>query len=250
MAVSVGDFYEGVLLETCRDEDKGISRPRVRPVNGLPQTMRVEFPRDLREKYPLGTRFRADVKVCQKHWQKGVHSPKGDPYLRADTNTIRVVRDYTPTHVFFAVQQADSESGRAYEYVAQGEQPEERFNSFEELRKRVYNVDAKPVAAIRRETWQHERSLLLKSYAMFRSAGICEGCRESAPFVRRNGEPYLEVHHIVPVASGGQDHPLNVAAICPNCHARVTHGADADAYNQQIKRNIEAVETELPDRMK
>jgi hypothetical protein len=70
--LSVGDFYEGVLLETCRDENQSIIRPRVRPLEYFPERMRVEFPRTLREKYPIGTRFRADVTVGQKHWSNGV----------------------------------------------------------------------------------------------------------------------------------------------------------------------------------
>jgi hypothetical protein len=69
---SVGDTYEGVLLETCQDENRSITRPRVRPLEHFPRTMRVEFPRHLREKYLIGTRFRADVTVAQKHWSTGL----------------------------------------------------------------------------------------------------------------------------------------------------------------------------------
>jgi hypothetical protein len=79
--ITVGDFYEGVLLESCRDENRSITRPRVRPLEYFPKWMRVEFPRSLREKYPIGTRFRADVTVGQKHWSNGVE--KGPPYLAA-----------------------------------------------------------------------------------------------------------------------------------------------------------------------
>jgi hypothetical protein len=49
-----GDFFEGVLLETCRDDR--VTRPRVRPVEMLPQWLRVEFPRHLREDNLIGTR--------------------------------------------------------------------------------------------------------------------------------------------------------------------------------------------------
>jgi hypothetical protein len=75
-----GDFFEGVLLETFRDYQ--VSRPRVRPVQVLPQWLKVEFPRDLREANPIGTLFRADVFVRQKHYSNGV--AKGPLYLRAD----------------------------------------------------------------------------------------------------------------------------------------------------------------------
>jgi hypothetical protein len=44
-----GDWYFGVLLETCQDFDRSISRPRVRSFDQLPQDIRVEFPRSLRE---------------------------------------------------------------------------------------------------------------------------------------------------------------------------------------------------------
>ena len=60
----IGDYFSGVLLETFK-EDR-ISRPRVRPLDVYPDNIRVEFPRQLREDNPLGTRFRAVVKVSQK----------------------------------------------------------------------------------------------------------------------------------------------------------------------------------------
>ncbi|UXC17455.1 HNH endonuclease [Comamonas squillarum] len=56
-----------------------------------------------------------------------------------------------------------------------------------------------------------------------RAAGVCEGCRESAPFVRAsNRTPYLEVHHRVQLARGGPDTVANAIALCPNCH-RLRH---------------------------
>jgi len=52
-----------------------------------------------------------------------------------------------------------------------------------------------------------------------RAAGICEGCHEPAPFIRAlDGNPYLEVHHRVPLARGGPDTVANALALCPNCH--------------------------------
>lgn len=29
----------------------------------------------------------------------------------------------------------------------------------------------------------------------------------------------INIHHLVPTAAGGTDHPENLAALCPNCHA-------------------------------
>jgi len=58
-----------------------------------------------------------------------------------------------------------------------------------------------------------------------RAAGCCERCRNSAPFLRRSdGTPYLEVHHKVQLAHGGDDIVENAEALCPNCHRKSHHG--------------------------
>jgi 5-methylcytosine-specific restriction endonuclease McrA len=240
--LSVGDFYEGVLLETCRDENRSITRPRVRPLEYFPKWMRVEFPRTLREKYPTGTRFRADVTVGQKHWSNGVS--KGPPYLVAKPSSI--VRDisYTPEVKLMAVPKPGTISGRAHDYelvaINQASPP-----NILELREQAYMmVDMSPPQA-RREVWQRTRSAIIAQYALRRSRGNCEGCKHPAPFMRRNEQPYLEIHHIRALGDGGADHPLNVAAVCPNCHSHVTHGKDAEDYNALIAQNVKAAEAKL-----
>lgn len=58
-----------------------------------------------------------------------------------------------------------------------------------------------------------------------RANGRCEGCGEAAPFNRRaTGTPYLEVHHKITLASGGEDTVENAIAMCPNCHRRAHYG--------------------------
>lgn len=53
------------------------------------------------------------------------------------------------------------------------------------------------------------------------AGGFCEDCGEAAPFVRKfNGLPFLEVHHKVTLANGGDDTFENAIALCPNCHRR------------------------------
>lgn len=58
-----------------------------------------------------------------------------------------------------------------------------------------------------------------------RAGGICEACTKPAPFIRRSdGSPYLEVHHRVPLAVGGEDTVENALALCPNCHRAAHYG--------------------------
>lgn len=56
---------------------------------------------------------------------------------------------------------------------------------------------------------------------LLRANGVCEGCNQPAPFVRRSdGSPYLEVHHTIQLAEGGDDTVENASALCPNCHRK------------------------------
>ncbi|VVE31379.1 hypothetical protein PIN31115_03649 [Pandoraea iniqua] len=61
---------------------------------------------------------------------------------------------------------------------------------------------------------------------MSRAKGVCEGCAETAPFLRSDGRPYLEVHHCQPLAEGGADTLENAIALCPNCHRERHYGAN------------------------
>ena len=86
------DILEGILLETFRTKGVGSRRGgkiRVRLVAELPKDIFVAFPIKLREKNPIGTRFHANVRVCQHHLQDGKRSRK---YLYAYTKSIKLVR--------------------------------------------------------------------------------------------------------------------------------------------------------------
>jgi len=64
--------------------------------------------------------------------------------------------------------------------------------------------------------------------------GVCGACGASAPFLRSNGEPYLEVHHVRPLADGGPDTIDNAVALCPNCHRQLHHGATREALRDSV----------------
>lgn len=58
-----------------------------------------------------------------------------------------------------------------------------------------------------------------------RANGKCEICGRPAPFNRKkDGSPYLEVHHKVQLAAGGDDSVENALAVCPNCHREQHYG--------------------------
>lgn len=58
-----------------------------------------------------------------------------------------------------------------------------------------------------------------------RAKGKCESCKRDAPFLRASdGTPFLEMHHIVTLADGGEDTVANATALCPNCHRKMHFG--------------------------
>ncbi len=60
---------------------------------------------------------------------------------------------------------------------------------------------------------------------LFIANGICQKCEKPAPFrSKKTRKPYLEVHHITPLAKGGDDTIKNAIALCPNCHRKEHFG--------------------------
>jgi 5-methylcytosine-specific restriction protein A len=64
------------------------------------------------------------------------------------------------------------------------------------------------------------------AWVLEEAAGNCENCDKPAPFLKMDGEPFLEVHHVRPLGEGGPDTIDNAAACCPNCHRQLHFGAD------------------------
>lgn len=65
------------------------------------------------------------------------------------------------------------------------------------------------------------RNPLVVARVLRRADGACESCKKKAPFLRRRDRtPYLEVHHKVQLAHGGEDSLTNAEALCPNCHRK------------------------------
>lgn len=61
---------------------------------------------------------------------------------------------------------------------------------------------------------------------LLQAKGVCQGCDQAAPFLRKDGRPYLEVHHRQPLAEDGVDTVENAIALCPNCHRERHYGAN------------------------
>jgi 5-methylcytosine-specific restriction protein A len=111
-----------------------------------------------------------------------------------------------------------------------------------ELRDRAARTVGKQPKAREGKRTAWERSLDLKIYVRRRAAGTCEGCGKPAPFVARDGEAYLEPHHIRRLTDGGPDDYHHVIALCPTCHKRVHHAVDGTQYNRELTDRMAVIE--------
>lgn len=62
------------------------------------------------------------------------------------------------------------------------------------------------------------RDPAVKAWVLRASSGICASCLKAAPFKDDDNLPFLEVHHVIPLAEDGPDTITNAIALCPNCH--------------------------------
>ena len=74
-----------------------------------------------------------------------------------------------------------------------------------------------------------------------RAGGICELCEKEGPFLDRDNQPFLEVHHIIPLADGGPDTTDNAVALCPNCHRECHHGQNFEDLKNRLLQKILAI---------
>ena len=110
--------------------------------------------------------------------------------------------------------------------------------NLKELRQRATDASRSKVPAHVTTSVYRARSDVVSEYARTRANGTCEMCGRSAPFVMPDGDPYLEVHHILRVADDGPDDIFHVAAICPNCHREAHYGVDPRAFQVALKELI------------
>ena len=86
--------------------------------------------------------------------------------------------------------------------------------------------DANPVAErVAVVAYEYRRNPDVVVEVLRQAKGSCARCNCRAPFDRKlDGTPYLEVHHKIPLAEGGDDTVANAEALCPNCHRKAHYG--------------------------
>lgn len=145
----------------------------------------------------------------------------GEPYqeMQADINKVprkvwifplKLINKNMPTAL----------SDDAFENVSQQREKYAHKLSMDELKERARQSSGVPgerIVAAKR----FERNPNVTEWAKRRANGICQLCQARAPFVTRQGDPFLETHHVIPLGQDGKDTIENTVALCPNCHRKM-----------------------------
>ena len=99
------------------------------------------------------------------------------------------------------------------------------FGATAEQRQAQLNTSPKLSEKVARLIETFKRSPYVVAEVLHRAAGVCGSCLKAAPFKRKkDGAPYLEVHHRKLLSHGGEDTVANAIALCPNCHRELHYG--------------------------
>ena len=95
-------------------------------------------------------------------------------------------------------------------------------------------------------TTQYYRDPEVKAWILEQAKAHCEQCGADAPFRLPDEDPYLEEHHVLPLAEGGSDTTSNAVALCPNCHRHCHLGKDREAFIEVLYSKVTRLKKELP----
>jgi 5-methylcytosine-specific restriction endonuclease McrA len=82
------------------------------------------------------------------------------------------------------------------------------------------------------------RDARVVAFVFQQASDLCECCGGPSPFLRKDGQAYLEIHHVKPLTSGGRDTVDNAVAVCPNCHRELHYGREAQTLTEKLYRNV------------
>lgn len=120
-----------------------------------------------------------------------------------------------------------------FEEFLKNEDEEAQSLSYDQLQEKAQEAPEHPPQVIVTSK-AFLRSSNIANFAKIRANGICQLCNNPAPFKNKNGQPYLESHHIDWLSEGGVDRIENCVALCPNCHAKM-HSLNLESDKKRLK---------------
>ena len=176
---------------------------------------RLVYTNELYE-YRISVRWMRDWRRSPRKPEDGLPTAPLRYYKGIDPNKHPLVRVWASAEPVQSVE--------LYNEMLEDKVASSLASSDEARARRLATAEIAP-RAITVVTTVYERNADVVAEVPKRANGQCERCGNPAPFARKSdGSPYLEVHHIQTLASGGLDIVANAQAICPNCHRHAHYG--------------------------
>ena len=171
----------------------------------------------------------------KQYFYQGRVKLKSDPYQESQTDENGETRKVW----MFPLEIIDGKPARiefkTIETLRQKKEKKTSKISSKALKKMVESQPKSKPSKRTTSSETYERDEKVVKYALLRAKGVCELCENKAPFKKKDGSPFLEVHHIDFLSNGGDDTIENVSALCPNCHRKM--------HALEIKEDIEKLKT-------
>jgi 5-methylcytosine-specific restriction protein A len=107
--------------------------------------------------------------------------------------------------------------------------------SMKELQARAKRAKKQPSVRTAQAS-AYVRDAAVAEYAKRLARRLCDLCEKAAPFRNKRNEAYLECHHVIWLAQGGEDAIANTVALCPNCHRKMhvlNHKSDKEKLTKR-----------------
>jgi 5-methylcytosine-specific restriction protein A len=205
---------------------------------------KAEFNRILRAG-PLGQRTKASIEFRMQNISATMYDlrmPRIAGYLPAKN-----VGSSVKARIRQVLENAGIEEFRAYVPTPDPVELEERVRALQKNPPAIAPPGSRQPQQVSTTSTTYVRDPAVKVWVQNLAKGHCEGCGEQAPFLGADGLPYLEVHHVMPLAKNGSDRISNAVALCPNCHRRCHYGKDREEYKLMLYEKIPRLEIEVPD---
>lgn len=206
-------------------EDRWVSDDSIHYTGiGLEGDQRLEFAQNktVAESKTNGVNlYLFEVYDSGKYLFRGRVELSGDPYQETQPDKNYVIRKVW----VFPLKVVGSDSG----FKVPGDLITKKQHTKERIAKRLSDKDLFTRAIHSRRhpinrsvsSTTYERNVYVAELAKRRANGICQLCKQPAPFKNKSGEPFLENHHIVWLSEGGDDTVENAVELCPNCHRKM-----------------------------
>ena len=184
-----------------------------------------------------------EVDVDKEYKYQGIVQLAGAPYQEKQPD----IEGNDRTVYVFPLMLKDAQplpySFNEFEIVQKKRERKAKRLTLEELAEKAQKAPAK-VGERAVQGIQYERDPYVALLTKLRANGVCDLCNQPGPFKDKNGDNYLESHHIEWLSKGGQDKPENTVALCPNCHRKMHIVNDPDDI-EKLKNHLK--NTHYPD---